>query len=190
MNEKIDITQSLPVLLRNAVIGFMVITIFACTTGNKQTEKVQQWTSHVIVITADKDYPNPYTDQDVWAWFVNENGDSLVRPAFGVREKACKIRFARPHKGQKWMWKSYSSVEDEELQNSGELFSVAYEGDNKLIEHGLLHMSPRERNIVYATGTSMLFVGDTHWPLPYRAPTEQAGIYAADRQKKDKTRRC
>lgn len=157
---------------------------FACSNPSETIIEVPQWTSREISIQSDKKYNNPYTDVDVWVSFVNDKGDSLVRPAFWDGGNTWKIRFAPPDAGSKWHWQVHTSVEDEGLKKSGELLSVTYTGNNKLVKHGLLRMSPGKRNIEYADGTPMLLVGDTPWSLPYRATTEQATIYAEDRQKK------
>ncbi len=164
-----------------AVLSVALLSQYACT-QNKIS--VPQWTSYEISIQSSKKYNNPYTDVDVWATFINDKGDSLVRPAFWDGGNGWKLRFAPPDAGRTWKWRVYSSVEDPALNKSGELVSIPYKGSNKFIKHGLLRMSPGKRNIVYADGTSMLMVGDTPWSIPYRATTEQVKIYADDRQKK------
>lgn len=161
----------------------LLFFIFGCANSTRHIA-VPQWTSYEISVRSDKKYDNPYTDIDVWAWFVNEKGDSLVRPAFWDGGNTWKIRFAPPDVGQKWSWRIYASSEDAGFKKSGELLSVPYTGNNKLVKHGLLRMSEGKRNIVYADGTSMLLVGDTPWSLPYRATTTQAKTYAQDRKRK------
>ena len=49
---------------------------------NPKVPLVQPWREHEITLTAEGDYPSPYTDVDVWAEFTNENGTTLRRPAF------------------------------------------------------------------------------------------------------------
>lgn len=171
---------------RNSNIAWLLpllLFIFACKHSGSPVS-VQQWASYEIHIQSDKKYDNPYTDIDVWAWFVNEKGDSLIRPAFWDGDRVWKIRFAPPDTGNKWSWRTYTSSHDEALTASGELLSVPYTGNNKLVKHGLLRMSAGKRNVVFADGTSMLLVGDTPWSLPYRATADQVKIYAEDRQKK------
>lgn len=172
-------THYLKLLLTISISIFFVESTYA-----QKKIVVPQWTSYEISVQSNKKYDNAYTDVDVWAWFVNNKGDSLVRPAFWDGGNTWKIRFAPPDAGENWRWHVYSSVNDKGFNKSGKLFSIAYKGDNKLVKHGLLRMSQGKRNIVYADGTSMLLVGDTPWSLPYRATTEQTKIYAADRQKK------
>lgn len=165
-------------------IWFLTILLFVLGCHSNNPISVPQWTSYEIRIQSDKKYINPYTDIDVWAWFVNEKGDSLIRPAFWDGGHVWKVRFAPPDADQKWSWQTYASSNDKGLYQSGELLSVPYTGTHNLIKHGLLRMSSGRRNIVYADGTSMLMVGDTPWSLPYRATVDQVKIYAANRQKK------
>lgn len=177
-------TKSLTSMWKKIYYIICISLFISCNNTSTTQIEVPQWTSYEISIQSNKKYNNPYTDIDVWAAFINDKGDSLVRPAFWDGGNIWKIRFAPPDTGQIWKWKVYSSTEDEGLNKTGELFSVAYSGNNRLVKHGLLKMSAGKRNIVYADGTSMLMVGDTPWSLPYRATTEQAKMYAEDRQKK------
>lgn len=163
---------------------FCIILPLACNRPFQTTVDIPQWTTYEIAVQSGKKFDNPYTDAEVWASFTSDKGDSLVRPAFWDGGNTWKIRFAPPDSGSKWRWLIHSSVEDAGFRGSGELRSVPYTGNNKLVRHGLLRMSPGNRNIVFADGTSMLLVGDTPWSIPYRATTGQVEIYARDRQKK------
>ncbi len=160
-----------------------IIFLHACA-NTSEPVPVPQWTSYEITIQSNKQYNNPYTETEVWAWFVNDKGDSLVRPVFWDGGNTWKLRFAPPDAGHTWYWQVYSSVEDEGFEKSGALRSVPYTGNNKLEQHGLLRMSEGKRNIIHADGTPMLLVGDTPWSIPFRATTEQVEEYAADRRKK------
>lgn len=158
--------------------------LWACGTHPK-TMEVAQWTTCELKFESQKEYANPYTDVDVWARFVNEKGDTLIRPAFWDGGNVWKVRFTPPDAGQKWSWTSHASTDDDGLSGkTGTLRSVAYNGRNKLLRHGLLRMSPGKRNVVHADGTPFLIVGDTPWSIPYRATTEQVETYAADRKEK------
>lgn len=160
------------------------LMVFCKCNAKQENIPVPQWTSHEITIQSQNNYTNPYTDVELWAWFVNDKGDSLVRPGFWDGNNNWKIRFAPPDADHKWKWKTYSSVKDAGFDRSGEIVSTEYRGDNELIRHGLLRMSAGKRNIIHADSTSFLLVGDTPWSIPYRATTEQVKIYASDRQKK------
>lgn len=168
-------------IVRSGIAFFLLVVVNACS---ERSDHVAQWTTYEITLTGGHAYENPYTDVDVWAWFVSDQGDSLVRPAFWDGDQTWKIRFAPPDVGRHWTWNVYSSKPDDGLRKSGTLISTAYEGDNTLTKHGLLRMSPGRRNVVHADGTPFLVVGDTPWSMPYRATVEQVREYAVDRSAK------
>lgn len=150
-----------------------------------KVSSVPQWSQLELSFEAQNQYKNPYTDQDVWAWFVNTQGDSLIRPAFWDGGNTWKIRFSPPDANMTWQWQLYCSTDDPGLNTkSGSLQSVPYEGENKLTKQGTLKMSPGKRNITFGDNTPFLMVGDTPWSMPYRATLEQTKMYAEDRQKK------
>jgi hypothetical protein len=161
------------------------VTIISCNSDKKELSKIQQWSTHEITLHSEISYPNAYTDVDMWAVFVNEKGDTLLRPGFWDGGQTWKVRFAPPDSGEKWSWTTYSSVNDKGLTGkTGKLMSIAYSGENKMLKHGLLRMSPGKRNVVHADGKPFLVVGDTPWAIPFRATPEQVMIYAMDRQQK------
>jgi hypothetical protein len=148
-------------------------------------DRVEQWTTYEIQLHAEQTYQNPYTDVDVWTYFVNDNGDSLVRPAFWDGGTQWKVRFAPPDTARTWSWTSYASKNDNGLSGkTGSLQSISYEGKNELLKHGLLRMSPGKRNVVQADSTPFLIVGDTPWSIPFRATIDQVEVYAKDRSEK------
>lgn len=158
-------------------------TTFSCR--NEALTRVQQWTTHEIVLQSEKAYTNGYTDAEVWAVFTNTRGDSLIRPAFWDGGNTWRIRFAPPDTGSIWTWITRASVGDKGLAGkTGALFSVTYTGENSLLKHGLLRMSPGKRNVVHASGKPFLVTGDTPWSIPFRATPDQVRVYAADRQQK------
>ncbi|HEY9490026.1 MAG TPA: DUF4038 domain-containing protein, partial [Chryseosolibacter sp.] len=109
----------------------------------------------------------------------------LVRPAFWDGGNVWKVRFAPPDSGRTWTWSSHASVDDKGLAgNSGILRSVGYKGENMLLKHGLLKMSPGKRNVVHSDSTPFLVVGDTPWSIPFRATPSQVLTYAKDRSEK------
>ena len=146
---------------------------------------VQQWTTYEITLISEMPYSNAYSEIDVWAQFTNDKEDTILKPAFWDGGNTWKIRFAPPDSGSQWTWNTYASVHDNGLVgNTGSLHSVAYTGENRLLKHGLLRMSPGKRNVVHADGKPFLVVGDTPWAIPFRATPEQVKVYAADRQVK------
>jgi hypothetical protein len=145
------------------------------------------WREIEISLTADRDYPNPYTDVDVWAEFAHDSGATLLRrPAFWDGGRTWKVRFASPGIVGRWMWRSVGPVDDAGLSGrSGEIVCEASSSvDHRFYRHGFWRMSPGGRSLVHADGTPALLVGDTAWALPWRATEEQCRVYAADRRAK------
>lgn len=166
-----------------------LLTLFILPTllfSQKESEKVAQWTTHEITLTAIDEYKNPYTDVDVWAIYTNSSGDSLKRPAFWSGESNWKIRFSPPDVNVSWTWKTFSSNRDDTGLNGkkGSLYSIPYTGKNRLLKNGLLKISSGHRSVVHQSGKSFLMVGDTPWAMPFRATKDQVEAYAKDRQLK------
>jgi hypothetical protein len=143
------------------------------------------WREQEITLTAERDYPDPYTDVEVWADFAHDSGATMRREAFWDGGRAWRLRFAAPIAGR-WTWRSACSVEDAGLGGqSGQLACEAGPPSQHRFErHGFWRMSPGGRNLVHADGTPALLVADTAWALPWRATEEQCRVYAADRRAK------
>ena len=144
------------------------------------------WRECEIALTAERDYPSPYADLEVWAELSHDTGVTLRRPAFWDGGREWKIRFASPIARGRWTWRSFSSVADRGLAGrSGELVCAAGPpGGHRFEQHGFWRMSPGARSLVHADGTPALLVADTAWGLPWRATAEQCRVYAADRRAK------
>ena len=163
---------------------FAYIILSSCK-NETAADKAIQWNTYEIVFKAAGSYTNAYTAVDVWVDFVNDKNDTIVRPAFWDGGNIWKVRFAPPDYGHLWKWRSYASVNDNGLAGKeGSIMSVTYDGENRLLKHGMLQMSPGKRNVIHADGTPFLLVGDTPWSIPYRATTEQVTVYADDRKQK------
>ncbi len=147
---------------------------------------IYPWREYEITLVAERDYPNPYTNVEVWADFRHESGSTLRRPAFWDGHRTWKLRFASPGLSGKWSWRSFSSLDDAGLNGqSGELICEATSAPNhRFYRHGFWRMSPGGRNLIHADGKPALLVADTAWALPWRATIEQCRIYAADRHAK------
>jgi Protein of unknown function (DUF4038)/Domain of unknown function (DUF5060) len=146
----------------------------------------QPWREREITLTTQRDYPNPYTDVEVWADFTHDTGIMLRRPAFWDGERTWKVRFASPLATGRWTWHSFSSLADPGLGGqSGELVCAApLSPHHRFYKHGFWRMSSGRRSLVHADGTPAVLVGDTAWALPWRATEEQCRVYAADRHTK------
>ena len=144
------------------------------------------WREYEITLTAEGDYPSPYTDVEVWADFTHTDGTVLRRPAFWDGGRTWKVRFASPGSVGRWSWRSFSTAEDPGL--AGQSGEIVCEPDpaagHRFYRHGFWRMSPGGHNLVHADGRPAILTGDTAWALPFRATEEQVRVYAADRQAK------
>ncbi len=165
---------------------FIIAMVLLVQCHTKDTlVQIEQWTSHELVFTSQNDYSNSYIEQELWVEFVNDQQDTIIRPGFWNGKDKWIVRFAPPDANKIWNWTSHSKKHDMGLSGQqGELQSISYSGQNKLLKHGLLQISKGRRNVVHADGTPFLVVGDTPWAIPFRATVDQVKIYAADRQNK------
>lgn len=145
---------------------------------------VPQWTTIDLQFNSTKNYPNPYTDTELNAIFWTQNGDTIHRPGFWNGDSSWVVRFAPPDNHRIWQWKTSCSQQDDTGLHAqkGRLQATAYNGENHLLQHGLLRMSPGRRSVIHADGHPFLLIGDTPWALPFRARQGQARTYAAYRQ--------
>jgi uncharacterized cupin superfamily protein len=147
---------------------------------------VRPWREHELTLTAERDYPNPYTSVNVQADFFHETGLSLCRPAFWDGERTWKVRFSSPVPEGCWKWSSTCSIHDAGLDGqTGEFVcQPGLQTNHRFYQHGFWHMSPGHRNLVHDDGTPAILAADTAWALPWRATEEQCRIYATDRHSK------
>ncbi len=149
-------------------------------------QQVYPWRECEFTLTAERNYPNPYTDVEVWAEFSHGTGLTMRRPAFWDGGQTWKLRFASPMATGRWTWRSFCSNEDAGL--AGQVGEFVCEAgpltQHRFYRHGFWRMSPGKRSLVHADGTPAVLAADTAWALPWRATQEQCRIYAADRQRK------
>ncbi len=171
--------------MKNYITFLLSFFTLGCSVKEKLPVEIKQWSIYEFSILSEASFANAYTDVDVWALFVNDKGDSLLRPGFWDGGKTWKIRFAPPDSGGIWTYETFSTVPDEGLSGRrGSFKSVPCKKENKLLRHGFLKMSEGKRNIVHDDGKPFLVVGDTPWSLPYRATPSQVEEYAKDRMLK------
>lgn len=163
--------------------SLFILMFYSC---QKTTEEsVEEWSTVEISLDLLKSFDNPYTEVEAWAEFTSETGEVLIRPAFWNGGEQWMVRFAPPKNSKTWTWKIQSKPENIFSSNLiGKINVIPYSGTNKLLQHGLLKMSPGKRNVIHADGSPFLVVGDTPWAIPFRATKDQVEIYAADRKDK------
>jgi len=143
------------------------------------------WRESEIALTALTTHADPYTEVEVWADFVHDDGAVLRRPAFYDGDGTWRVRFASPAGRGTWRWTTSASVTDAGLHGvTGSIAITPADGETAFHQHGFWRMSPGGRSLVHADGTPALLVADTAWGLPWRATEDQVRIYAQDRQAK------
>jgi len=146
-------------------------------------EAAPRWQEIELVFTAENHYENPYTAIAFHVEFTGPNDLRIRRPGFWDGGRTFRVRFASPVAKGRWRWRSYATPPDAGLHGqAGTITAASYSGDDALVKHGLLRMSPGMRTVTHADGTPFLMVADTPWALPWRATLEDAHVYAKNRQ--------
>jgi hypothetical protein len=146
----------------------------------------EQWKEVELTFTSAAMYDNPYVDAEMHVVFAGPEGQELIRPAFWDGGSTWRVRFASPTAAGTWTWRSVASnAADTGLHGrTGQVAAAPYRGDNALIRHGLLRMSPGRRNVVHADGTTFFVIGDTPWALAFRGTPETVTAYARNRRER------
>ena len=141
---------------------------------------LQKWTAGEIFFTANDSYENPFMDVELSVTFINEAGESLVRPAFWLGGSKWCVRFA-PNALGKWTYlTACNNKADDGLHNvKGELTCVPYEGEFEIYKRGFIKISENSRYFTYADGTPFYYLGDTHW-LMQREPFKTSNVEGID----------
>ncbi len=166
----------------NLLLLFVILAV-GCK-KNQDVQIAEQWLETELIFSAEKSYENPYTDVEMWVEFSGPENSKIIRPGFWFENNIWKVRFASPVSRGQWSWNSFSTQTDDPGLNgkSGVLEAGAYQGNNQLLQKGLLRMSSGKRNVIHANGETFLMVGDTPWALPWRGTAESVTRYAQRRQ--------
>lgn len=136
---------------------------------------VHVWEVHKVVLDAEGDYANPYTEVTAWV--------DLEGPGFSKRVYAFwdgggtfRVRLTAPTPGG-WTWTSGSNQDDSGLNDrEGRFAAVAWTEAEKRANptrRGFLRSTPNGHALRHADGTPFFMVGDTWlagstWRLPFR----------------------
>ncbi len=134
---------------------------------------IHMWEIHEIVLEAQNQYANPYTDVTVWADLKGPNFDKRV---FGFWDggNTFRIRVTATAPGT-WTYTTGASVEDAGLcGHSGAYLAQEWteaEKQENVCRRGIIGATPNGHAMQYADGTPYVMVGDTWWGLAsYRYP--------------------
>jgi hypothetical protein len=172
--------------MKSAFLSFALILSISLLVSSCDTQpklEAEQWKEIELTFTAQDDYSNPYTNVELWAEFIHTSGEIMKMPGFWYEGKSWKVRFASPYDTGEWTFTTRcDKKEDTGLNQSGIIICKPYAGDNNMVKHGFLKMSPGQRNVVYADGSPFLMIADTPWGLPYRGTKESVTAYSKNRQ--------
>jgi len=143
---------------------FIVVNFCSCTQDD--LKQVHVFEIQEIVLTAEKNYENPYTDVECW---VQLNGPEFNKRIYGFwdGEQTFKVRVVAIKSG-KWSWTSGSnSVEDQGLNGkTGSFTALAWteqEKEENPNRRGFIHSTSNGHALQYADETPFFFIGVTWW---------------------------
>ena len=157
----------------SAFLLFIVVAVNTVKAENPST--VHVWKMQEIILKAEKEYTNYYTDVTCW---VELQGPGFSKRVYGFwgGGNIFKVRIAATTPG-KWKWRSGSNHPDDKgFIRSGEFNAVRWtekEKNENPNRRGFIHATPNGHALQYADGTPFYMVGDTWlagatWRLPFR----------------------
>lgn len=165
-----------------SILCFLLIPLFLISCKVDDTTDTHVWELKEIILTAENEYQNYYTDVTCW---VDLNGPGFSKRVYGFWDggNIYKVRIVATTPGA-WEWKSGSSQPDDKGLNnkSGKFNAIAWteqEIEQNLNRHGFVQASSNGHALQYADGTPFFMIGDTWlagttWRLPFRnAPSAE-----------------
>ena len=128
-----------------------------------------------IVLKAEKQYENYYTDATCW---VELKGPDFSKRVYGFWDggNIFIVRVVATKPGR-WQWTGGSdNPNDKGFNRTGEFYAVTWTEKEKMQNpnrHGFIHATPNGHALQYADGTPFFLIGDTWlagatWRLPFR----------------------
>ena len=137
---------------------------------------IHLWETYEIVLYAEKQYKNYYTDVCVWVLLKGPNYD---RKCFGFwdGDNTFRIRVTAISPGL-WTYTTGANVEDAGLcDKKGAFFAEEWTREEKEAiptRRGIVRASKNGHTLEYADGTPYVMIGDTWWGLAtYRYPWDE-----------------
>jgi len=89
----------------------LLLSSAVCSAARLQSGEIRVWQMQEITFEAERDYPNPYTDVDVW---IELKGPGFERRVYGFWDggRTFKVRFVATAPGE-WTWRSASNRSDD-----------------------------------------------------------------------------
>lgn len=184
-------------MMRFFRVNALLLVLLVCALGTiapAQTpaatpppEVAQQYVPAEWSYRSAKTYNDPFNDVNVDVLFTNQDTKQEWRvPTFWAGGNEWKVRFAPPTPGT-YSYRAESTDKNNADLNGheGKLRVAPYSGDNSLLMHGPLKVSPDHRFFEHADGTPFLWLADTWWDgLCNRISDDGFKTLAADRHAK------
>jgi hypothetical protein len=166
------------ILINTFLILCVVGGLSGCVAPSKniaQQKQIYIWETQEIVLFAQKQYSNYYTDVDMWVQLKGPGFDKRVY-GFWDGENRYVVRVVATGPGE-WTWRSGSNSDDAGLNDRSGGFTAikwsAREKQENPNRRGFVRVSPNGHALEYADGTPFFMVGDTWlagttWRLPFR----------------------
>ena len=159
-----------------SIVSLLFCNGFSVDVKAAETTTVHTWEMHQVVLKAEKQYENNYTDVTCWVDLEGPGFSKRVY-AFWNGENIYVVRMVATKPGT-WKWKSGSNQPDDNGLNNqtGEFKAVSWteqEMEQNPNRHGFVRATPNGHALQYADGTPFFLTGDTWlaattWRLPFR----------------------
>ncbi len=155
------------------LLSFFIAFLFV---SDAFSSDIHVWEMKEIVLSAERQYKNYYTDVTCW---IDLKGPNFSKRIYGFWDGGNRflVRMVTTEPG-KWQWTSGSNQPDDKGLNnkSGEFNAVNWTQEEKLQNpnrRGFVRPTPNGHALQYADGTPFFMVGDTWlaaatWRLPFR----------------------
>ena len=163
------------IILISVSIFLLFLNSCAIEDDQKNSVAIHPWEMVEIVLNAEKEYNNYYTDVTCW---VDLEGPNFSKRIYGFwdGDDTFKVRIVATETGL-WNWTSGSNQPDNGLNNqSGSFTAVPWtkqEMEKNPNRRGFIQPTSNGHALEYADGTPFFLVGDTWlaastWRLPFR----------------------
>ncbi|MCX7011036.1 MAG: DUF5060 domain-containing protein, partial [Candidatus Sumerlaeota bacterium] len=152
-------------MTRKTLKGLRFALALTLSPEGSASADVRVWEKVEITLTARTDYPNPYTDVDVWVRLQGPDFDKTAQ-GFWDGGRTFKVRVMATAPGT-WRWTSHSDPVDAGLEGqSGSFTAVAWTESEKKTNpnrRGTVRPTANGRALEYADGEPFFLLADTHW---------------------------
>ena len=150
--------------------------VFIDNVNATDASDIHTWEMHEIVLKAEKEYENYYTDVTCW---IDLEGPDFSKRIYGFwdGDNIYLVRFVATKPGM-WKWESGSNQADDNGLNNhtGEFNAIHWteqEKEQNPNRHGFVRPAVNGHALQYADGTPFFMIGDTWlagatWRLPFR----------------------